>query len=77
LAQPHGRPGSAPFPGAASIVKDFDAYRQMAPDIISTLRLDAHESLLHLDYLHVVRLALPRIEAARAAPLAVDTIAGT
>jgi hypothetical protein len=54
-----------PLPGAAAINADFRAYLKIAPDIIQNLRLDDHDQLPHTDYLHVVELALPLIEAAR------------
>lgn len=54
------------LPGAAAIAADHDAYLKIVPDIIAGLRLDAHDDLPHGDYLHVVKLALPLIEAARA-----------
>lgn len=55
------------LPGAAAITADHDAYGTIVPDIISGLRLDPHDDLPHGDYLHVVKLALPLIEAARRA----------
>ncbi|MGZ9099500.1 MAG: hypothetical protein ACXW3O_07340 [Brevundimonas sp.] len=55
------------LPGAAAITADHDAYGTIVPDIISGLRLDPHDDLPHGDYLHVVKLALPLIEAARCA----------
>ncbi len=57
--------GTEPLPGAAAINADFRAYLKIAPDIISNLRLDAHDQLPHTDYLHVVEVALPLIEKAR------------
>ncbi len=53
------------LPGAAAIAADHGAYLTIVPDIISGLRLDPHDDLPHADYLHVVKLALPLIEAAR------------
>jgi hypothetical protein len=53
--------------GAAAIWEDYQAYQRIAPDIIAELRLDPHEALHHVDWLHVVRIALPRIAAARSA----------
>lgn len=55
------------LPGAAAIAADHGAYQKIVPDIISELRLDPHDDLPHGDYLHVVRHALPLIEAARRA----------
>jgi len=55
------------LPGAAAIAADHEAYLTIVPDIISGLRLDPHDDLPHGDYLHVVKLALPLIEAARRA----------
>ena len=46
---------------------DRQAYLRIAPDIVKSLRLDPHDDLPHGDYLDVVKIALPRIEAARAA----------
>lgn len=60
-------PGSTILPGAAAINDDHEAYLKIAPDIVEGLRLDPHDDLPHGDYLHVVEIALPRIEAARAA----------
>lgn len=61
------RESSVPiFPGAAAIYDDYEAYLKIAPDIVAGLRLDSHDELPHGDYLHVVEIALPRIEAARA-----------
>lgn len=59
--------GAQVLPGAAAIRADHDAYLKIVPDIIAALRLDPHDDLPHGDYLHVVELALPRIEAARRA----------
>lgn len=59
-------PDTPVLPGAAAIAADHDAYLKIVPDIIAGLRLDAHDDLPHGDYLHVVKLALPLIEAARA-----------
>jgi len=61
----HRAGGSLPIPGATAIVEDYRAYGTIAPDIIAALRLDPHDDLPHADYLHVVEVALPRIEAAR------------
>ncbi|WP_293903976.1 hypothetical protein [Phenylobacterium sp.] len=38
----------------------------LVPDIIARLRLDDFDALPHTDYMHLVELALPQIEAARA-----------
>ena len=54
------------LPGASAICDDYEAYLEIAPDIVAGLRLDPHDDLPHGDYLHVVQIALPRIEAARA-----------
>jgi len=59
------KPGTPPLPGAAAINDDHDHYQRIAPDIIATLRLDPHDTLPHRDYIHVVGVALPIIEAAR------------
>lgn len=62
------RPSGSPvLPGAAAIAADHEAYLKIVPDIIASLRLDPHDGLPHGDYLHVVKLALPLIEAARRA----------
>jgi hypothetical protein len=58
--------GAPPLPGAAAINDDYDAYLGIAHDIVANLRLDPHDDLPHGDYLHVVAVALPRIESARA-----------
>ena len=55
------------LPGATAIADDYAAYLQIAPDIITELRLDPHDDLPHRDYLYVVEQALPLIEAARSA----------
>ena len=57
--------GTPPLPGAAAINDDYDAYLGIAHDIVANLRLDPHDDLPHSDYLHVIEVALPRIEAAR------------
>ena len=62
----HRDEGTPPLPGATAINEDYDAYLRIAPDIVASLRLDPHDDLPHGDYLHVVAVALPRIEAARA-----------
>ena len=61
-----GRDGGAPLPGSAAIQADYAAFQSIVPDIIAALRLDAFDDLPHSDYMHVVELALARIEAARA-----------
>ncbi len=61
--------GVPPLPGAVAINDDHDAYLAIAPDIVANLRLDPHDDLPHGDYLHVVEVALPRIEAARTGAL--------
>jgi hypothetical protein len=67
-------PGASPLPGAAAINDDHDAYLGIANDIVANLRLDPHDDLPHSDYLHVVAVALPRIEAARASALAAGPV---
>ena len=62
-------PGSRLLAGAKAISADYDTYVLIAPDIIKGLRLDPHDDLSHIDYLQVVRMALPEIEAKRAASL--------
>jgi hypothetical protein len=59
------QPETAPLPGSAAINDDHESYQRIAPDIIATLRLDPHDALPHHDYIHVVGVALPIIEAAR------------
>ena len=54
------------LPGAESIAADHGAFLTIAPAIISRLRLDPHDVLPHLDYLHVAEQALAQIERARA-----------
>ena len=66
--------GMPPLPGAAAINDDYDAYLGIAPDIVANLRLDPHDELPHSDYLHVVAVALPRIESARASALGASPI---
>jgi hypothetical protein len=63
--------GAPPLPGAAAINDDHDAYQAIAADIVGNLRLDPHDDLPHADYLHVVAVALPLIEAARAGAVGV------
>jgi hypothetical protein len=58
--------GAGLVPGAAAIAADHEAYLKVAPDIAAALRLDPHDDMPHVDYLHVVEYALPLIEAARA-----------
>jgi hypothetical protein len=60
---------ASPLPGATAINDDYDAYLAIAHDIVANLRLDPHDDLPHGDYLHVVAVALPRIEIARAVAL--------
>ena len=62
-------PNVQPLPGAAAINGDYEAYLELAPDIVANLRLDPHDDLPHGDYLHVVAVALPRIESARTGAL--------
>lgn len=57
--------GEALLAGSASITRDYEAYLMLAPDIAADLRYDPPDDLPHGDYLHVVRVALPLIEAAR------------
>jgi hypothetical protein len=57
--------GAAVLPGAAATNEDYTVYLNLAPSIIAELRLDPHDELPHTDYLHVVKTALPRIEAFR------------
>jgi len=59
------RGGNRVLPGAVAILSDYDAFGKIAPDILGPLRLDRLDQLHHVDYLHVVELALPQIEAAR------------
>jgi len=53
--------------GGAAIHADYLVYRTLAPDIVGELRLDPHDELPQRDYLKVVEIALPMIEAARRA----------
>jgi hypothetical protein len=62
-----GRDGSTPLPGSAAIAADYAAFLALVPDVIAELRLDGFDALPHSDYMHLVELALPRIEAARSA----------
>ena len=57
--------GSPILPGATAIASDYKAFLRIAPDILKGLRLDTLDELPHGDYLHVVEIALPQIEAAR------------
>jgi len=59
------RPGTPPLPGAVAINEDYGAYLGFAQRIVAKLRLDPHDDMPHGDYVHVVVLALPSIEAAR------------
>ena len=61
-----GRDGGDPLPGSGAIVDDYAAFTALVPDIIARLRLDDFDALPHTDYMHLVELALPQIEAARA-----------
>lgn len=61
-----GRDGGDPLPGSGAIVDDYAAFQALVPDIIARLRLDDFDALPHTDYMHLVELALPQIEAARA-----------
>jgi len=56
-------PDTPPLAGALAIRADYEAYLQILPDITANLRLDA--ILTHIDFIETVKLALPRIEAAR------------
>ena len=58
---------SRPFPGATALQNDYAAFQKISTDIIVELRLDLHDQLDHADYLAVVKIALPRIEAERLA----------
>jgi len=68
------QPGTPPLPGATAINNDYQAYLGFAHEIVATLRLDPHDDLPHGDYLHVVSVALPRIEASRARVVGAVTI---
>lgn len=59
--------GSPLLPGASAIHDDYEAFLKIAPDIVAGLRLDPHDELPHGDFLYVVQIALPLIEAARTA----------
>lgn len=61
--------GKPPMRGAAAVNDDHKANLKVAPDIVASLRLDPHDDMPHKDYLHVVAVALPRIEAAQAGTL--------
>lgn len=54
-----------PRAGAVAIHADHEASQRVIGDIIAELRLDPHDKLPHGDYLHVVAVALPLVEAAR------------
>jgi hypothetical protein len=58
-----------PLPAAAAINGDHYAYQAISADIVGNLRLDPHDDLPHADYLHIVAVALPLIEVARAGAL--------
>ncbi len=60
-----GRARGEPLPGSAAIQADYAAFQSIVPDIIAALRFDAFDDLPHSDYMHVVELALARIEEAR------------
>jgi hypothetical protein len=56
--------GVPPLPGAAAINDDHDAYQAIAAEYRRQSALDPHAELPHGDFLHVVAVALPRIEIA-------------
>jgi hypothetical protein len=58
-------PEAAPLAGAEAIVTDYGIYRSMVPDMIAALRLGPHDELTHIDYLKLVKRALPEIEKLR------------
>ncbi len=60
-----GRDGGDPLPGSAAIIADYAAFQALVPDIIARLRLDDFDAIPHSDYMHLVELALPQIEAVR------------
>jgi len=62
-----GRDAADPLPGSGAIIDDYAAFQALVPDIIARLRLDDFDALPHSDYMHLVELALPQIEVARAA----------
>jgi hypothetical protein len=53
------------LPGATAINADYVACLEIASEIAASLRLDPHDELSHGDFLHVIVIALTRIEAAR------------
>lgn len=55
-----------PLPGGAALALDYETCLVLMPDIAHELRLDIHR-LSHRDFLDLVDLALPMIEAARPA----------
>ncbi|RSV14867.1 hypothetical protein CA235_10090 [Sphingomonas sp. ABOLF] len=59
------RKGASPLPGAKALHDDYKGYLKLVPDIARQFRLDAHESLAHVDYFNTVKMALPLIGAAR------------
>ena len=60
-----GRGMSPPLPGAVSIATDYSAFQGIADDLIAELRLDRFDALPHADFLYIVEVSLPKIEAAR------------
>lgn len=62
-----GRDGGDPLPGSVAITEDYAAFQTLVPEIIAQLRLDNLDALPHSDFMHLVELALPQIEAARSA----------
>ena len=58
-------PAAPPLPGAAAIDSDHEVYLLIAPQFIKNPRPDPHDELPHTDYPHVVKEALPSIEAGR------------
>lgn len=60
-----GRNGGDPLPGSNAIAEDYQAFQTLVPDVIQELRLDGLDALSHVDYIYLIEVALPLIEAAR------------
>lgn len=54
-----------PLPGSAAILEDHELFLRLVPDMISRLRFDDLDALHHVDYMHLIKEALPLIEGVR------------
>jgi hypothetical protein len=54
-----------PLPGGSALIEDHEEFLDLAPAIISNLRLEDSDALTHADYLYVVEEALAEMSRRR------------